>query len=555
MIARTTRKQTGLSRYLRDGKRQDSIYSRSEKDNVKTFFGNLNIFEATEKFLYKEKDYSSNYLHITLSFSKEDEDKLNNLSNFEEEKMLKEMVKDYIFHHTSGYLEEEIIAYAELHSPKIKQEKNKERYKHIHIAIALYNPVSDTKLRTTFARTTYIDDTLQARTNMKFGLSQPRNTPRKESTKTETKRRTKREELIKKIEEKKLETEEELILFFTENSIKYKKIKTKNNTYYKVINNIGNDINLRGKGFEKIEKLLQNKKDFVSNRDKNIKDLDNILISYYATRKKNINKRRSEKTKEKLKKIEEEKNEKEDNNLDYISSYTTQQKLFFKHYQYLIDPFLKLYGYFISSFNKENEEVKLTNKKKNIEIVDRGDSITSNSSSENLEEKVKIMLEIAKGKGWKLHNLIVKGSLKFREEVNNQIALLLQKKRNIVETKEIIRPISEVQSILMNIQEKKLNNDKNIDLTDIKDKLRADVVLAYTVKKYKLNISNYTLTDENKINNLNNKQKPKNVIDFLQKEVNLSTKEAISLCKDLYQDEDNIKKIKLKKVVSRKKMS
>ena len=79
----------------------------------------------------------------------------------------------------------------------------------------------------------------------------------------------------------------------------------------------------------------------------------------------------------------------------------------------------------------------------------------------------------------------------------------------------------------------------NQDLQKIKTDLNAKVILDYAVKKYKLDIKNFNITDDNKIDSLNNKAKPKNIIDFLQKEANLSTKEAIEICQDLYKKDEN----------------
>ena len=56
---------------------------------------------------------------------------------------------------------------------------------------------------------------------------------------------------------------------------------------------------------------------------------------------------------------------------------------------------------------------------------------------------------------------------------------------------------------------------------------------------FKLDAKNFDLTSDNKIENLTNKQKPKNVIDFLQKELNLTTKESIEICKSIYEKQDN----------------
>lgn len=42
-------------------------------------------------------------------------------------------------------------------------------------------------------------------------------------------------------------------------------------------------------------------------------------------------------------------------------------------------------------------------------------------------------------------------------------------------------------------------------------------MLEYAQKIYKIDISKFEITEDNKINDLTNKQKPKNIIDFIQK--------------------------------------
>ena len=120
MIARISRAKEGFADYLITGARKDSIYTRDQKDKTITLYGNLQIFKQTEKYLNKYKNYESNYIHITLSFSKEDMDKLNEIDDVKiRDELFKELVLIYIKHHTSGYsLENEIIAYAEAHFPK-----------------------------------------------------------------------------------------------------------------------------------------------------------------------------------------------------------------------------------------------------------------------------------------------------------------------------------------------------------------------------------------------------------------------------------------------------
>ena len=83
MIARISRSKEGFADYLITGARKDSIYARDQKDKVIPLYGNLQTFKQTEKYLNKYKNYQSNYIHITLSFSKEDMDKLNEIEDVE----------------------------------------------------------------------------------------------------------------------------------------------------------------------------------------------------------------------------------------------------------------------------------------------------------------------------------------------------------------------------------------------------------------------------------------------------------------------------------------
>ena len=121
MIARTTRGHHGIADYLLTGKRSDSKLTREQKDRVIPLYGNLEVFKATEKYLTNYKNYKDNYSHTTLSFSQKDMEKLNEIEDEQKrDELFKELVLLYLKHHTSGYdLEQEVIAYAEAHIPKI----------------------------------------------------------------------------------------------------------------------------------------------------------------------------------------------------------------------------------------------------------------------------------------------------------------------------------------------------------------------------------------------------------------------------------------------------
>ncbi|MCT7604846.1 hypothetical protein N5U17_11455 [Aliarcobacter butzleri] len=155
------------------------------------------------------------------------------------------------------------------------------------------------------------------------------------------------------------------------------------------------------------------------------------------------------------------------------------------------------------------------------------------------------MIEIALAKNWKLENIEPTGNENFINEANRQIAALILKNKEEQINKndlQIIRAKSPTQQEKVKLQNEELNS--KINLQELKEKLDAKLVLKYAKKNFKLDISNFTITEDNKIDNLKNKQKPKNVIDFLQRELNLSTKEAIGVCVGIYEKQMmmNIKK-------------
>jgi len=537
MLARVSRGSSGLSEYLRTGRRADWIADRQEKDIVIPLYGDLDIFERTENYLYNNKNYKDNYTHITISFSENDMKKLESLPEDERNNLMSEMVKDYIKHHTSGYdIDEDVIAYAEAHYPKIKyNEKGDKRYLHIHIGIAHYNPLSDTQLRTTFANNTYIDNVLQTYINKKYDLTIPRHIKREPTEKTEI--GLTRKELKKELAE--IKDHGELMEWFRANNIQYREVVTKSNHYYKIINSKGKDINLRGKGFEHLQKLTIDK-DFKFPEDRNLQDLENILGSYYEKRIAMIDKRRSKKSKKQIRDIYKDKyNDKE--NAIFMSF---QQKVFYKHYKHIIDN--KLKGYYVDT--KNDKEVKFINKKKGIEVVDKGDKIVTNKSRDNLSERVALMIDVAEAKGWNLATVNINGSEAFQKEARRQIVERLHHK-NLISTEAVASKIKErtekqrpsnpveYQVKQKQDQEAKQEAEKSIDVKLLKTALKVETVLAYAKERYGIDTADYEITDDNKINNKNNKQKPKNVIDFLQKEIGLTTKEAIAQCQELMRDQ------------------
>ena len=183
-----------------------------------------------------------------------------------------------------------------------------------------------------------------------------------------------------------------------------------------------------------------------------------------------------------------------------------------------------------------NNEVIINNFSKNIQIIDAGDEIVSLKKTTNLQEQVRIMIDIALAKGWKLENIEAIGDDSFIYEVNRQIAKALEEKnksKNIDSEIMITRAKTELQQQNINMKDKELL--KTINISELKEKLNANLVLQYAVENYKLDINKYEITRDNRIDNIKNKQKPKNVIDFLQKELNLSSGESIEICTKIYE--------------------
>ena len=240
MIVRVKRAKSGLSQYLRDGKKADSIYNRDDKDIVTPIWGNLDAFERAENYCVENKNWSENYMHITFGFSDNDWIKIESFPTKNEQNVLmQELVLDYIKHHFSGYdFYHEIISYAELHYPKIKyDEYGNKRYPHIHLGISFLNSLSDTKLRNLFANNSFYDELMVRKTNFKFGFEQIKK--RKFRIKNfDSQVGRDRNEWIELLDD--LNDREELV-YFLENQMNFKEgidyrvVNTKNNNYVKLI--------------------------------------------------------------------------------------------------------------------------------------------------------------------------------------------------------------------------------------------------------------------------------------------------------------------------------
>jgi hypothetical protein len=561
MVVRVRRAKVGISKYLRDGKKADSIYNREDKDVI-TSLGSLDDFERAENYCVENKNWSENYMHITFGFSDNDYQKIESLPSKEEQNaLMQELVQDYIKHHFSGYdIDNEIISYAELHYPKIKYENNFKRYPHIHLCISFLNPLSDTKLRNIFAINSFYDDVMVRKSNFKFGLEQ---TKRKEFRikNFDSQLGRDRREWIEIFDD--LNDREELI-YFLENQMNFKEgidyrvVDTKNNNYIKLIGKsfkidksgkkTMHDINLQGRGFERFVNVNVDVKNYKKLEDMTQEELEEILNDVYAKRVEEIGKRRSKKATEDLKKIyEDDEKLKKDFEKKYskkaeynsFKSLTFQQKLFYKHYGVNIQDSLR--GYYVKIDEPSVDNTTFINHSKGIKVQDKGDEIVSYSNADSIQEEARLMIDISLAKGWNLLEIQVDGTPQFIKEAKKQILQKIEEQKQIQEKEKIKeieiktrRPVSQLDNFILENESKIFEVEKVNNLKFLKENLPAQVILEYSLRKYNINMDEFEVADGNKIKNkIKTRQKPKSIIDFFTKEIGISINEATEICDDL----------------------
>lgn len=566
MVVRVRRNKIGgLGKYLRDGVKKDSNYSRNEKDIVTPIWGNLDEFEKIENYVLNEKNFSDISMHITFGFSDNDYQKIESLPSKEEQNaLMQELVQDYIKHHFSGYdIENEIISYAELHRVKMAYDEHaNKRYHHIHLVVSFLNPLSNTKLRNLFATNSFHDEVMVRHSNFKFGFEQTKRREFKVPNFLSQMGRD-RKAWIELLDD--LNDRQELI-YFLENQMNFKEdidyrvVNTKNNNYIKLINKsykidksskkIIQDINLQGRGFERFVDVNSTERNHKKLEDMTQEELEEILNDVYAKRVEEIGKRRSKKATEDLKKIYEgdEKLKKDftkkySKKAEYNSfkSLSVQQKIFFKHYGVNIQDSLR--GYYVKTDDTGSDNTTFINRSKGVKVEDKGDEIVSYSNVNSVQEEAKLMIDIALAKGWDLLEIKIDGKPEFIKEAKKQILqkvqeqnqnqLQMQENKELKKVEKPTRAVSQLDNYILANESKIFKSERIHDIQFLKENLPAQVVLDFAKQKYNINLDEFEVADENKIKNKNNRQKPKSVIDFLTKEIGISIKEATEICNDL----------------------
>ena len=151
MVSRITLGKHGLPEYLESGIKSGSQYTREEKDTRVYVDGSIDSLKDSI-FFCQEKGWKNSYYHISLSFTHEEWQKI------EEEGRSQDIVKRYLqLMFPNHDVEQELCYHAEAHIPKIKYEpfvsrgKNDprvgqegdmmERFPHIHLGVSFQNMV------------------------------------------------------------------------------------------------------------------------------------------------------------------------------------------------------------------------------------------------------------------------------------------------------------------------------------------------------------------------------------------------------------------------------
>lgn len=252
MIIRiTSDAKYGISNYLRYGLKKDSAMTRVQKDTVVPLEGNLDVFERIENFMHTHKDYKSgNYYHLTLSFSQQDMEKIDDMSDRTRRDFMRKLVQETLDFYCSGYDLNEIVCYAEAHIAKIKtNEKGEKRLDHIHLAVAKYSPMLDKAIR--FRPFNLgIDSAFQTYLCQKYDLDLPQNSPRSNRIKPfKTKTAITRKNLEILFQD--VKNEKDMINLCCSLGLEYTKVNGKSGAYYKIkADDMKKHIRLYGKGFE-----------------------------------------------------------------------------------------------------------------------------------------------------------------------------------------------------------------------------------------------------------------------------------------------------------------
>lgn len=562
MLIRIRQRSSGIERYLEKGHKQGRTGTRDELDHRVHIAGDLNAFSLAVQYTQQNKPrWENHYWHITASFAVDD-------SSIDAEtiRMIHQDMMDYYF---CGYDRENVIHACEAHFPRQQSELNKatgeldQRLKHIHLAVSKYDQVTGNQLRMT-PYNEAADRAFQSYLCQKYGLVDPVDRKREVPiTKRDIIARWKGDldtsEQTKVADLRKLfsqlvndaqDLDEARDTLFETGIVKeviFKDNKKSGNRYLQVQTTEGTrNINLRGKGFEQLEKLYYSDTELDARTDQG---------KYRKTAKPSMDENRAiwqqhqqwwlgelaKRAPKRKTKIDYEKTQRKYES--YYEKFSKEQRRYFVIYRNNIQE-ESVRGYRI--WERANERY-LVNSDLGIKIYDRPDKITLDipDDPEKRTQAVKLALSIALDKGWDLDTLEVTGSAEFVAETERQIAELKAARTDTVASpKPIPEPqpepqpkLNAVSQALDDFKEEKTQRLSKEEIAELKSKLDAHVVIEYAREHYGLLSEHFTVTNSNKIDDERTKAKPRNVVDFLTKTCNISISDALPILQELYEQQ------------------
>jgi hypothetical protein len=546
MLIRVTRRSSGLDYYLETGRKKGRELSRDELDLRVHLAGDINVFRSAVEFTNKTKKWKEHYFHITAGLAIED----NDLSD----ETLRAIVRDFLGYYFCDYDIDDLILTAEAHRPKIQSEVDKttgeinQRLLHFHIGVSMLDINTGNQVRM-IPFNLEADKAFQSRLADKYGLVDPADRKReKQITKKDIIDRWKEEPTSKQTKVAELRhlfselvndaesIEEAVELLKGLDVVENVELKQQNsgNKYLQVTTSVGSrNINLRGKGFEALEKL------YYSNDELTDREAKGKYHEPKLTANKDIIHKQWW--------LEQQAKRGHGKKIDYAAFDTKlekrfaerskEERVFYVLYKNNIKEEL-VQGF--RMWKKANTRY-LFNNDLGVKIYDRPEQISAQipDDQDKRIQTISLMLEMARAKGWDINNLTVEGSDAFKKEVAKQI-----EQQNLVSTKattlEVAMPDPEQQKSIFNAvsQEVHNNNQRKAELLSkeqisaIKADLDANVVIKYAVENLGLIRTHFSVID-NKIADDRTKAKPKNVIDFFTKTCNIPITDALPILNGL----------------------
>ncbi len=595
MIIRITEKSEGIEDYFETGQKSGREKSRDELDKRVHLSGDLDTFSIAVNFTNKAKEWKNHYWHITGSFALEDQD-------ISDEKV-KEIHQEMLRYYFCRYTPDRIIHASEIHRPKIQTGAiGQQRFIHFHMAVSKYDQKTGNQIRMIPYRHSS-DKAFQSYLALKYGLEDPANhkrplgkpsvenlvamqtgkDPKPNGPEKKTLHRYK-EEVSRLLEGVSSVDEAKTILGDQKDitSIIFKKLRKKDpetgklvpgNKYLQIKSSQfpkTRSINLRGKGFEALEKLYYTSDELEERiiqgkyvppetpdnwKDLNDQEQKSEIETQRAIFRKHqswwLGEARKLKKKQVSNKINYKKIEKK-----YTAKFEErikEQHVYFVIYQHNIRQD-QIRGY--SIWEKNNTRF-LVNNDKGVKIYDRPDKIVLDTPKdpEKRKEAIALALSIAQNKGWDLGTMKITGSQEFVKETKRQIAEIIKSEtfamENVEPTKaEPVKPKPYLNAVhqLKTDQAEKKNRDQlpKSRISKIKTELVSQVVIDLAIEKCDLSPYHYITAKGNKIRDKRTKRSW-NAIDFLTKVCNQPIAGVFPILDDLLNaQETRMKEIRTK---------